>query len=120
MTQNNIGKVIRFLREEKGISIKKLCHGLCSESMLIRYETGERLPDSWIAERLLGRLGKSMNQIEQMMSQKEYGNIQLQMEIGELLDRASAEPVRDICQWKSTAAVCMEDKSIFSDQTETA
>lgn len=87
MTQNNIGKVIRFLREEKGISIKKLCHGLCSESMLIRYETGERLPDSWIAERLLGRLGKSMNQIEQMMSQKEYGNIQLQMEIGELLER---------------------------------
>ena len=28
-----------------------------------------------------------MNQIEQMMSQKEYGNIQLQMEIGELLER---------------------------------
>lgn len=24
MTQNNIGKVIRFLREEKGISIKKI------------------------------------------------------------------------------------------------
>lgn len=87
MARNNIGKVIRFLREERGISIKKLCRGLCSESMLMRYETGERLPDSWMAERLLGRLGKSMNQIEQMMSQKEYGNIQLQMEIGELLER---------------------------------
>ena len=101
MAQNNIGKVIRFLREERGISIKKLCRGLCSESMLMRYETGERLPDSWMAERLLGRLGKSMNQIERMTSNEEYGNIQIQMEIGELLEKEHwKEAEHMLCQYE--------------------
>ncbi|MCD7782690.1 MAG: helix-turn-helix transcriptional regulator [Firmicutes bacterium] len=57
MTKSEIGKIIRQRRRELGIKQKVLCHGICSESMLSKTESGTAPGDPVVLEMLLERLG---------------------------------------------------------------
>lgn len=59
-----MGNLINYLRKKKNIKVQKLCRGVCSNSAFARLEQGERIPDFFVLERIMERLGKSINKIE--------------------------------------------------------
>ena len=72
MNRQSIGKLVRYEREKKQISIQNLANGICSISTLQRVENGERLPDFFVLERMIERLGKSINKMEFLYHQGDY------------------------------------------------
>lgn len=55
-TTENIGYIIKKLREEKGVTKKELAKGVCSPSYLSRIESGTRCPTSYILRQLSYKL----------------------------------------------------------------
>lgn len=53
----SIGKLIKHIRKQQGVSLEKLCSGICSTSMLSKIESNTLSPTIYVAEALLGRLG---------------------------------------------------------------
>ena len=72
MKKEEVGRLIGYLRKKRDISKEKLCKGLCSISILSRVEAGTRFPDSFIVERILERLGKSVNKVEFLYDEQSY------------------------------------------------
>ena len=64
MNRTEIGRMIRYERAKANISLQKMAAGVCSTAALQRLESGERLPDFFVLERLIERLGKSVNKTE--------------------------------------------------------
>lgn len=72
MDKRMIGRMIGYERSKRKISMQMLSEGLCSVSALQRLESGERLPDFFVLERLIERLGKSVNKMEFLYSEAAY------------------------------------------------
>ena len=68
---NQIGKMIRYEREKAGISMETLCRGLCSRSLLVRVEKGERACEKILADALLQRAGVSADKFFYIMNPEE-------------------------------------------------
>lgn len=64
MNKRDIGNLIYYERTKRGIGLPRLTDGVCSASVVQRLENGERLPDFLVLERLVERLGHSMNKME--------------------------------------------------------
>lgn len=72
MDKKSIGNLISYERNLKEISLQQLASGICSVSALQRIECGERLPDFFVLERIIERLGKSVNKIEFLYNEAAY------------------------------------------------
>lgn len=72
MNVQTLGKLIAYERNKNQISRQVLAEGLCSVSALQRLEGGERLLDFFVVERLLERLGTSINKTEFLFTETEY------------------------------------------------
>ncbi len=83
MQLQEIGIMIRGLREERGLSQIELCAGLCKKGDLSRIELGEKIPDAFLLDSLLSRLGKSANKLEYILGEEEYFYYILRDEIEE-------------------------------------
>lgn len=70
--ENRFGEYIAKLRVEKNVSQMELCDGLCSVSMLSRFERGEREPDKLLQNRFLTRLGVVPENYENFLFHKDY------------------------------------------------
>lgn len=70
--REEIGDVIRKLRQERKVSIEQLCAGLCSPSQLARIELGERIAGKLLQDRLLARLGVSADDYENYLFYEDY------------------------------------------------
>lgn len=68
---NQIGRMIKYERKKAGISIDVLCRGLCSHSLLVRVEKGERDCEKILADALLQRAGVSADKFFYMMNPEE-------------------------------------------------
>ncbi|HKM34592.1 MAG TPA: helix-turn-helix domain-containing protein [Lachnospiraceae bacterium] len=68
---NQIGRMIKYERKRAGISMKILCRGLCSHSLLVRVEKGERDCEKILADALLQRAGVSADKFFYMMNPEE-------------------------------------------------
>ncbi len=69
---NRFGEFIANLRNEKRISQTELCDGLCTRTMLGKFENGERLPDKLLQNRFLTRLGAVPENYENFLFYKDY------------------------------------------------
>lgn len=69
---SGIGKEIKRIREEEGISQEKLARGLCSRSTLSKLEWEERYVEQWVIEAILQRLGKSSDKFWSIINVKDY------------------------------------------------
>lgn len=67
-----MGKLIRQLRKQKGLTQEALCQGLLSKPVLSRIENGLLEPNLFILNALLQRLEKSLEPFEIVVSNKEY------------------------------------------------
>lgn len=60
------------MRKGKNVTLERLAWGLCSISMLGRIESGERLPDKMMRDRLMDRLGIVNDGFEDFLPPAEY------------------------------------------------
>lgn len=70
--KSKFGAFIAKLRTEKGISQSDLCAGLCTKSMLCRFERGEREPEKLMQNRFLTRLGVAPENYENFLYYDDY------------------------------------------------
>ncbi len=68
----NVGNMILELREKKGITQNQLGRGLADTAEMSRLESGAKEKDSFLAEALFQRLGKSVEKFEMAISGAEY------------------------------------------------
>ncbi len=75
------GNYIAELRRKRDVSMEQLSEGLCSVSMLGRFEKGERLPGKRLRDRLLSRLGETNTSYENFLDGDEYTLWKLRQQI---------------------------------------
>lgn len=69
---NAFANVLKAQMKISGVSIEKLCEGLCSQSMFTRLCNGERNTDKLLRDRLMQRLGVSDTRNESFLFRDEY------------------------------------------------
>lgn len=67
-----LGGLVSYERERKEISLQMLAKDITSPAAIQRIEAGDRMPDYFVLERILERLGKSVNKIEFLYDEKIY------------------------------------------------
>lgn len=67
-----LGEILEKTRIEKNISKIQLCEGVCTITALTRYEQDIRVPDKFVIDCLLERLGKNSNRIEFIDTDEEF------------------------------------------------
>lgn len=70
--KRTVGNLIRSIREKRKITREKLSLGLCSVTTLTRYELGERIPDKFMADAILERMGQIPFRYEFIGSEQEF------------------------------------------------
>lgn len=70
--KRTVGNLIRSIREKRKITREKLSFGLCSVTTLTRYELGERIPDKFMADAILERMGQVPFRYEFIGSEQEF------------------------------------------------
>ena len=89
------GRYLNSLREKGDMSMAAVCDGICNTSTLSRIENGKKEVSKLVQDRLLGRLGVTSENFENMVFCDEYDRWMLMQEIVKLIqheemDRASA------------------------------
>ncbi|MBQ7360508.1 MAG: helix-turn-helix transcriptional regulator [Lachnospiraceae bacterium] len=72
MVNDEIIRLIEYERRKRKISIQDLVLGVCDESNVQRMERGERYQDFFVLERLIERLGISVNKLELLYDMETY------------------------------------------------
>lgn len=85
MKKTVLGSIIYDLRTERKYSRKQVSKGLCSEQMLAKIEKDEVDADKLLLEQIIYRLGKSMDNLEIILSDKEYEQITARDNIEQLI-----------------------------------
>lgn len=81
MKAEQVGALIKRLRQEQHVTIECICKGLCASNFLYKIERGERTPEFFLFELLLQRLGKSADRLEIILSMEEYQQLVIRDEI---------------------------------------
>lgn len=72
MKKVTLGKILQENREQQHLSKKEVCRGLCTITALSRYEMDERVPDKFLLDALLERLGLNPFRYEFIASDQEF------------------------------------------------
>ena len=72
MCKKTLGNLLEETREKRKIKKVQLCHGLCTITALTRYEQDIRIPDKFLVDALLERLGLSTFRYEFVTSEQEF------------------------------------------------
>lgn len=93
MRERTIGDLIYRSRMERNITQKQLCEGICSVQTLSKIESGERMPDVFLLEYLLQRLGLSPDDLEIVLFEDELRMIELKDTVEEKIENGELEDV---------------------------
>jgi len=94
----HIGKLIRSVREERGIDQMQVAAGLCSKSAMSKIEHGILEPGKWMADVMLERLGVSPNKFGCLFSGDEMAEYELRGLLLQLLRLGEVEELRECWQ----------------------
>lgn len=81
MEQMLIGSYIRQKREDKGLTLRQLCDGICTVSTLSRIESNGQAPSIGIVKALLERLGLPAGKFFALLSESEIDADRLRKKI---------------------------------------
>ena len=95
MEKRGIGELISSIRMKRNISQKILCDGLCSVQTLSLIESEQRIPDVFLAEALLQRLGFSLDDLETVLFCEEYQEIQRRDSIEEKIEKGMLQEAEE-------------------------
>lgn len=76
-----IGQLLWNLREKEGVRQTQLCKGLCSHAKYVRIEYDQQEMDFFLIDRLMGRLGKSVERLTYVLPIEVYEIYELRQEI---------------------------------------
>ena len=76
-----IGQLLWKLREKEGIRQKQLCLGISSVSKYARMEADQQEIDFFLIDRIMGRLGKSVERLTYILPRDIYNIYELRQEI---------------------------------------
>lgn len=76
-----IGQLLWNLREKEGVCQTQLCKGLCSHAKYVRIEYDQQEIDFFLIDRLMGRLGKSVERLTYVLPIEVYEIYELRQEI---------------------------------------
>ena len=93
-----IGSFLWNVIEEKKIRKGTLCKGIISQSELSKIFIQVRIPNYFIMERLLDRLGISTEQFDYLLPQKDYELCQLRYKIEKELQQENGQKVRELLE----------------------
>ena len=88
-----IGKLIEYQMNKKGIDMEKLVEGLCSITSLKRLIQGDTIQSFFLMERIIERLGLSVNKISLLHNEKEDELFIRRGIIGKLLTKGDYDRV---------------------------
>lgn len=71
MEINSAGVVLSYYRNKYSLTLEQVCDGICSASKLLRMEKGIRCVDSLTSSQLLERIGKTVDQFEQLLNDED-------------------------------------------------
>lgn len=98
-----IGSVVKFLREEQGISGAELSYGLCSTTTLSRIEAGEREMNVIFSMILFGRLGYHPDKYELYGSKEEYSQYEQRESMEKWKEKQNYERLEiELTEYKKT------------------
>ena len=76
-----IGQLLWKLREKEGIRLKQLCMGISSLSKYARIEADQQEIDFFLIDRIMGRLGKSVERLSYILPIDVYKIYELRQEV---------------------------------------
>ncbi|MGL5675523.1 MAG: helix-turn-helix domain-containing protein [Cellulosilyticaceae bacterium] len=91
----HIGNIIYDLRKEANLSQQQICHGLCSDAEYSRIERGEKVPDPFLLEYVLQRLGKSADCFEYVLKDEHYLLYELREQIHQAIRQKEYEVAKE-------------------------
>lgn len=68
----NFHKFLDAMRQLQDVTLEQVCEGLCTASMMKRIECGDRLPEKQMRDRLMARMGVSIEGYEDYLSTEEH------------------------------------------------
>lgn len=77
----NFHGLLKIMRQFHKVTLKQVCSGLCSVSMMKRVESGERLPEKQVRDRMMARMGVSIERYEDYLSKEEYEQWHLRQQL---------------------------------------
>jgi len=77
----NFHKFLDAMRQLKDVTLEQVCDGLCSVSMMKRIECGDRLPEKQMRDRLMARMGVSIEGYEDYLSTEEHEQWKLRQKL---------------------------------------
>lgn len=126
MENNTLGRILRENREKQKLSKQKVCRGLCTVMALSRYESDERIPDKFLMDALLERLGFQPSKYEFVASDQEFEYSMKRAQIEKLLYekemfRLAGKPCRSMKNRFRKRNVCTDNifflkRDVFSDE----
>lgn len=98
MKDRTLGKFIYNIREGQGIQQQDLCEGLCSRQMLSKIECDESIPDIFLFDCLVQRLGKSSDKFETILFDVEFEMIESRAEIERQIEVNELEKAEELLE----------------------
>ena len=77
----NFHKFLDAVRQLQDVTLEQVCEGLCSVSMMKRIECGERLPEKQMRDRIMARMGVSIEGYEDYLSTEEHEQWKLRQKL---------------------------------------
>lgn len=102
----NFHSFLNAMRQGIDVTLEQVCEGLCSVSMMKRIENGERLPEKQMRDRILARMGVSIEGYEDYLSAEEYERWAMRQKIVEHVERRNLAEAR----------CCLEDYRMQGEQ----
>lgn len=96
--ETTIGELLRELREKRGVSRAQLCQGICTVMTLVRYENNERIPNKFVIDCLLERLGKNVARLEFISSDEEFKLSQYRFQIEDKMRHSEYGAVEELLE----------------------
>lgn len=90
----NYHKFLKSVRKSQGVSLEKTAFGVCTKSGMSRIESGNRLPNKLVRDRLTARLGISGEEYEEYLLPKEYEQWKLRMDIIRSINKKDIEDAK--------------------------
>ena len=104
MKELTIGNLIEYQIKKKSVSIDKLVEGLCSTTSLKRLINGDTKQSFFLVERILERLGVSVNKVSLLHNKNDDSLFTMREMISKLLaDRAYAKAEFILTEYKEIA-----------------
>lgn len=91
----NYHKFLKSVRSAQKVSMEKVALGVCTKSGMCRIESGSRLPDKLVRDRLTARLGISGEEYEEYLLPREYEQWEKRMEIIRCIDRKELDGIEE-------------------------